>query len=72
MKRSEFSRTLRYMEGVREAAYEAENTTEERRLNAEYLRLWRSIEPYANGTLKLEEDTPAEAAGERAAWAAAR
>lgn len=72
MKRSEFSRTLRHMEHLREASYEAETAREERRLIAEYGRLAKLIEPYVKGELQLVEDTPAEAAAERAAWGAAR
>lgn len=72
MKRSEFSRTLRHMESLREASYEADTKRDEKRLVAEYGRLSKAIRPYTTGAKALEEDTPAEAAGERAAWAAAR
>ena len=72
MKRSEFSRILRHMEHLREASYEAESKREEKRLIAEYGRLSKAIRPYATGAEKLEEDTPEEAAGERAAWASTR
>lgn len=72
MKRSQYSSILRGMERLREDSYEAETKREERRLLAEYRRLAKLIEPYALGKLKLEEDTPAEAAADRAAWAAAR
>ena len=71
MKRSEYSRILRQMEHVREASYEADTKREEQRLIAEYGRLSKAIRPFTTGAQALEEDTPEEAAGERAAWAAA-
>ncbi len=73
MKRSEFSRTLRHMEHIRELSYEAETEAEERRLIEEYKALSIAIRPFTTGAEKLEEDTdPNAAANERAAWAAAR
>lgn len=69
MTRSEFNRTLRFMERVREQSYEAETKREERRLLAEYRRMNAAIEPYATGKLKLIEDNP-DPAAEAAAWSA--
>lgn len=47
MTRDEYSRTLRYMEHIRMASYEAETKAEARRLNREYAILSKQIEPYA-------------------------
>lgn len=49
MTREQVSRTLRYMEHLRMASYEADSEREERKLTAEYGRLWRSIAPYVEG-----------------------
>jgi len=56
MKRSEFSRTLRHMEHVREFSYEAESKRAERRLNAEYEAMALAIHSYTTGAKHLEED----------------
>lgn len=58
MTREQVSRTLRYMESIRLASYEAETKREEQRLKAEYGRLWRSIEPYVNGEQPYSEARP--------------
>lgn len=49
MTREQVSRTLRILEHLRMASYEAESEREERELTAEYGRLWRSIESYVEG-----------------------
>jgi len=72
MKRSEYSRILRHMEHLREESHEAETKRDANRAIAEYGRLSKAIRPFTTGAQALEEDTPEEAAGERAAWAAAR
>lgn len=56
MTREQISRTLMYMERLRMDSYEAETKTEERRLNAEYGRLWKSIRPYVEGTEQMADD----------------
>jgi hypothetical protein len=56
MKRSDYERTLRMMEHVRLASYEAETKAEEKRLIADYGRMWKAIEPFATGAEKLEDD----------------
>lgn len=55
MTRDEYSRTLRYMEHLRECMDEAETPREEKRMEREYGALWKSIKPYATGELKLKE-----------------
>jgi len=49
MTREQVSRTLRYMEQLRENSHEAETPAEERRKTKEYGRLWKAIEPYVTG-----------------------
>jgi hypothetical protein len=49
MTRDQVDRTLSEMERIRMDSYEAETPAEEKRLTAEYGRLWRAIEPYVNG-----------------------
>ncbi len=65
MTREEVSRTLRHMEQIRMDSYEAEGAREEKRLDREYGRLWKLIEPYVNGTKPYTEAPPKD---DRAAW----
>lgn len=46
MTRDEYSRTLRHMEHIRMASYEAESNRERRRLEREYAELAVQIEPH--------------------------
>lgn len=66
MTRDDVSRTLRYMENIRERCYEA-SPREVKRLDAEYGRCWKAIEPYVNGSIPYTE-APSSAL-ETAAWA---
>lgn len=49
MTRGQVSRILLEMEHIRMESYEAATVREERRLDAEYGRLWSVIEPYVTG-----------------------
>jgi hypothetical protein len=49
MTRDQVNRTLSHMERIRMDSYEADTPAEEKRLTAEYGRLWRAIEPYVSG-----------------------
>lgn len=54
MTRAEYNRILSQMESIRMDSYEAETPTQAKRMDAEYGRLFKLIEPYANGSEKLE------------------
>jgi|GEM_PF-1584241 hypothetical protein len=58
MTRAEVDRTLMRMESIRMDAMEAESAAEERRLNAEYDRLWKAIQPYVSGSEPYSDPTP--------------
>ena len=49
MTREEVNRRLMHMEQLREWSYEADTRAEERRMTAEYGRMWKAIEPYVTG-----------------------
>lgn len=54
MTREEINRTLRHMERLREDADEAEGA-ERKRLDREYGRLWKQIEPFVMGSEPLSD-----------------
>lgn len=58
MRFEDVNRVLRQMEQLRHDAMEAETVAEERRLDREYGRLYRVIEPYLNGTEPYTEANP--------------
>jgi hypothetical protein len=62
MTRDQLTRTLQQMERIRLDSYEAETPAEERRLTAEYGRLWKTIEAYVTGRERCSDDPPAPAA----------
>ena len=57
MTREQVSRTLMHMEQIRMDSYEAETAREEKRLTAEYGRLWRVIQPFVEGKEPYTEPT---------------
>lgn len=71
MTREDVSRTLRYMEHLRESSYEA-SPRKAKQMDAEYGRLWESIRPYVEGKIPYSESKPSEVEGDRAAWASRR
>jgi hypothetical protein len=59
----QISRTLLYMEQLRMDSYETETKAQERRLIAEYNRLWKSVKPFLDARSKpayqpLEDHEP--------------
>lgn len=58
MTRADLTRHLARLERLREDIEEAESTAEERRLGAEYSRIWKAIAPYCNGRLRCSDDPP--------------
>jgi hypothetical protein len=55
MTRDTVNGILRQMEQIRMDSYEAETVREERRLDREYGRLWKIIEPYVTGKTPYSE-----------------
>lgn len=49
MTREQVSKMLLHMERLRMDSYEAESKQKEKRLLAEYRRLWTVVEPYVSG-----------------------
>jgi len=47
---------LSYMERLRMDSYEADSASEEKRLVAEYGRLWRIVQPYVEGKIPYSQD----------------
>lgn len=56
MKRAQYEQLLRQMEHCRELSYEADTVAEERRLTADYGRMWKAVEPYAMGALPFDDE----------------
>lgn len=59
MTRDQVNSILRQMEHVRELSYEAETRAEERRLDKEYGRLSKSIEPWITGKRPYSDEVKA-------------
>ena len=49
MTRDQVNSILRQMEQIRMESYECETDAQVKKLDAQYGRLWRAIEPYING-----------------------